>query len=90
MPDGEEVLAGEIAANGDALTVRTRQRLMVDLAAWYIGHTIVLAAVLTDLGERSDGALSPQTRAILGQLRSAEHGEGWLEYMRQVLDGDIG
>ncbi len=85
VPDGEEVLMGEIDPTGDALAVRTRQRLTVDLAAWYIGHTIALAAVLADLDGRQDMLLAPETRGILEQLHPTRGG-GWLEHMRAMLD----
>jgi HTH-type transcriptional regulator, sugar sensing transcriptional regulator len=84
VPDGKEVLAGEIQAAGEALSVRTRQKLLVDLAAGYIRHSIALAALVTDLGEQLDGLLSPQTHAMLDSLHEGEHGD-WLQQMRRLL-----
>jgi len=91
IPDSAAMLAGEITADGAALGVRTRQRLLIDLAGWYIRHSIVLAAVLADLGPRLGDSLSPQTHAILATLGPPGVGVGWLEHMRHLLtaaDGD--
>src|SRR3954467_6871650 len=40
--------------NNDVLAVRTRQRLQVDLAGWYIQHSMALTAVLNELRSRPD------------------------------------
>ena len=84
VPDECEVLAGEIQEAGDAILVRTRQKLLVDLAAGYIRHSIALAALVTDLGERLDGLLSPQTQAMIDSLHEGSQG-GWLQQMRRLL-----
>ncbi len=87
VPDGIEVLAGEIGPGDQALAVRTRQRLLVELTAWYIRHSIALAAVLNDLGGRLQELLGPETRSALASLgpRGPQGDGGWLEYMRQLL-----
>jgi predicted transcriptional regulator len=85
VPDDAEVLAGEIGASEEALAVRTRQRLLVDLISWYIRHSIALAAILNDLGDRLDRLLDPETRAILQSVGPSLHNGGWLEHMRQLL-----
>jgi hypothetical protein len=66
--DETEVLAGEIGPGDAALTVRTRQRLLVELSAWYIRHSIALAGVVSDLGSQLADMLSPQTLASLASL----------------------
>ncbi len=66
--DETEVLAAEIGPGEEALTVRTRQRLLVELSAWYIRHSIALAGVVTDLGDNLFELLSPQTLAALASL----------------------
>jgi HTH-type transcriptional regulator, sugar sensing transcriptional regulator len=98
VQDESEALAGEIGSGDEALTVRTRQRLLVELSAWYIRHSIALAGVVSDLGDRLPGLLSPQTLAALATLgpggyRHGEQGEddggdiaGWLGYMQQAIN----
>jgi hypothetical protein len=91
IPDDSEVLVGEIPASGVASVVRTRQRLLVDLATWFIRHSIALAAVLLDVGERLETLLQPQTQALLATVGPQEAG-GWLAYMRRLLGfaGEMG
>jgi hypothetical protein len=84
VPDGVEVLAGEISAGEATLAVRTRQPLLVELASWYIRHSIALAAVLHDLGDRLDQLLTPETRATL-QVVDPSEADGWLELMQRLL-----
>ena len=101
VQDEEEALAGEIGSDEEAFTVRTRQRLLVELSAWYIRHSIALAGVVKDLGEQLPTLLSAQTLASLASLgpggyRQGEDGEddtkdpgaetGWLEYMQQAIN----
>jgi hypothetical protein len=79
------MLSGEIDASGEALTVRSRQVLLVDLAEWFIRHSIALAALLNDFGTRLDGLLQPETRATLAAAGPGGAQGGWLEYMRWLL-----
>ncbi|MHB1005720.1 MAG: TrmB family transcriptional regulator [Chloroflexota bacterium] len=83
--DSQELITGEIGAPDSTAAVRTRQRLLVDLANWYVRHTIALATILNDLGRRPDPALSPSTRGVLESVISTEPGGGWLEQVRQLL-----
>jgi predicted transcriptional regulator len=85
VADDREVLAGEISQDQTALAVRTGQRLLVDLASWYIRHSITLAAILTDLGEQLEPQLRPETRASLMALRAAGQPGSWLEDLRQLI-----
>ncbi len=85
VPDSAEMLAGEIASDSAALGVRTRQRLLVELAGWYIRHGIALTAVLADMGPRLGDALSPETHAILATVGPPGAEVGWLEHMRHLL-----
>ncbi len=85
VADGSEMLAGEVQAGEGALAVRTRQHLLVELASWYIRHSVALAALLSDLGSRLPDLLSPETMSVLSSLGPGDHSEGWLEYMRGVL-----
>ena len=85
VADGAELLAGEIGADNDALAVHTQQRLLVDLAGWYIRHSIALAAVVSDLDSQLERLLEPETLATLNSVGSVMHGVGWLEHMRGLL-----
>ena len=85
VSDGQELLCGEIGRNDDAQSVRTRQRLLVDLARWYVRHTIALAAVIDDLGGRLDSLLKPETRAILNVVGPDSQAGGWLTHMQALM-----
>lgn len=87
VPDGEEMLAGEIRSNDQAQAVRTRQRLLVDLAGRHIRDRIALAAILLDLDERVEGLLKPETWAVLAELVPAGGQSGWLDEMQRLLQG---
>jgi predicted transcriptional regulator len=86
LPDRAEVLAGEIkpGAEGErddetTRAVRTRQRLLVDLTASYIRHSIALAAVLIDAGPDLGSLLSPDTREVLDMVGQEDGLEGWFK-----------
>lgn len=82
VPDGEEVLAGEIQAQENTHTVRTRQKMLVNLAAGYIRHSIALAAILESLDDRLETLLDPKTKDALASL----HAQGdWFEEMRTLI-----
>jgi predicted transcriptional regulator len=87
VPDESEVLAGQIGpSQEDAMAVRTRQKLLVDLARWHIRNSIALAAILVDLGDRLDSLLAPETRAVLGAIGPGGPYGSWLEYMNRMLN----
>jgi len=86
VANAAEVLAAEIAADQETLAVRTRQKLLVDLAAWYIRHNIAVAAILSDLGGRLKRLLTPKTRAVLAAIGPDQQQTGWLEHMRKLLN----
>jgi hypothetical protein len=88
VPDRAEVLAGEIGPGEETLAVRTRQRLLVELATWYIRHSIALAVVVGDLGSRLGELLKAETRSILASLKPDGHQEGWLEHMLRLVGGE--
>jgi HTH-type transcriptional regulator, sugar sensing transcriptional regulator len=83
--DGTEVLAGEIGPDEATQGVRTRQRLLVELAGWYIRHSIALAGVVGDLGDRLEGLVRPETRALLAAVGPSDEQGGWLQHMRRLL-----
>ena len=84
VPDGANVLAGEVSLSEETLAVRTHQGLLVELVSGYIRHSIALAAVLHDLGGRPDDVLGPDTYATLRAL-AAGPSAGWLEHLRHLL-----
>jgi HTH-type transcriptional regulator, sugar sensing transcriptional regulator len=88
VSDGAEMLAGQVGPSEDVPersdAVRTRQRLLVELAAWYIRHSVALATVVEDLGDRLPQLLDPHTLEALASV-GPEGSGGWLEYMEQVL-----
>ncbi len=83
VQDYTEVLAGETGHADETLTVRTRQRLLVELSAWYIRHSIALAGVVSDLDSQFPDLLSPQTLAALASL-----GPGGCHQNEQGEDND--
>jgi predicted transcriptional regulator len=85
VEDGVEMLAAEIGTGDEALAVRTRQRLFVELTAWYIRHSIALSTVVRDLGERLPDLLSPQAASVLEAIGPGGPTAGWLEFMRHAV-----
>jgi hypothetical protein len=85
VPDEREVLAGQIGPGEEAQAVRTRQKLLVDLSVWHIRNSIALAALLLDLGDRLDGLLTVETRAILSSLGPGGIQGSWLDHFRLLL-----
>jgi predicted transcriptional regulator len=85
VPDGAEVLAGEIGSSAETLSLRTHQALLVELVSGYIRNSIALAAVLQDLGGHLDDLLGPQTHATLSALGGSQSNTSWLEQMRRLL-----
>src|SRR5215212_2457535 len=88
VSDNAEALAGEIGLNNDALAVRTHQQLQVDLASWYIRHSMALTAVLSDLNRRQDQVLAPETRALLQSVDPYDRQGGWLDHLRVLVRRD--
>ena len=91
LPDREEVIAAEMAsaqaesgADDATHAVRTRQRLMVDLTASYIQHSIILARILEDAGAGLNDLLSAETRALLKAIGDEEGRTGWLARAGQL------
>jgi HTH-type transcriptional regulator, sugar sensing transcriptional regulator len=85
VADEAEMLAGEIGPHDDVLAVRTRQRLQVDLAGWYIRHSMALTAVLSELRNRQDSALTPETEALLRSIDLSDRRGGWVDQMRALM-----
>jgi hypothetical protein len=90
VPDGVEVLMGEIVHGVEApavetSVVRTRQPFLIAMSSWFIWHSIALAALLMDAGEGIETRLDESTRATLMVIGPYGAG-GWLAYMRRLLD----
>jgi len=85
VSDNAEALTGEIGGHTDALAVRTRQQLQVDLASWHIRHSMALTAVLSDLNRRQDQVLAPETRALLQSVDPHNRHGGWLDQLRVLV-----
>jgi HTH-type transcriptional regulator, sugar sensing transcriptional regulator len=85
VPDNREVLTGEIGPDGDALAVRTSQHLLVEMASWFIRHSIALAAVISDIGDELTKIIRPETSAVLAAVGPGGQSDGWLEHMRKLL-----
>lgn len=87
VQDDEQVLAGEIGPADESLAILTRQQILVELISWYIYHSIALATVLNDLGQRTEGLLRPETLSVLASVGPVAINRqiGWLEYMRKNL-----
>jgi predicted transcriptional regulator len=88
VPDGDEVVAGEVESESEAFSIKTRQRLVVDVASSYIRRSIALAAVITDLGPRLEELVSDDTRAMLASLDPAAEDHDFLEHMRRLMRGE--
>jgi predicted transcriptional regulator len=83
--DDAEVLAAEISGGEDALAMRTRQRLLVQLISHYLRDSIALAAVLNDLGPRLGGLLRAETQMVLTALGPGAAQGSWFDYLQTLL-----
>ncbi len=84
--DDTELLFAEIGPDASS-ALHTRQASLIEMATWYIRHSVALAAVVTDVGDQLDTLLSPETRAILEEI-GPQPELGWLDYMRDLARGD--
>jgi predicted transcriptional regulator len=84
IQDEYEMLVG--TAGEQATAIRTRQPGLIRMTVWYLRHSITLAAVLVDLGDGLENAVSPETRRL---LRVIGHGDSWLEYVQRLAEGRL-
>lgn len=82
--DNRDMLSAEVEPN-DTRAVRTSQRLLVELAAWYIRHTIALASLARDLSSEDGKAPSAETLQVLRSIGSAGAGHEWLSQIHEVI-----
>lgn len=87
LDDGAEMVAGEIGADGDAHSVRTRQPLLVSLCNSSVRTSIALAAVVADLGGRLAESLAPETRAVIDAAAPSGDRDGFADRMRALRIG---
>ncbi len=85
VADHDELLAAEITPNKDALAVRTRQKMLVNLTGSYIQNSIALASILTSLGGQLEQILDPQTRDALDTLQPFNSQGRWLDELREMI-----
>lgn len=79
--DNDEMMVGTM--DTQATAIRTRQPGLIRMTAWYVRHSITLAAILTDLGGTLDAALSPETYQLLTVVGQ---GDSWLESIRRLVE----
>src|SRR5690606_31904629 len=77
--DEAELLFADLAPDQPS-AMHTRQLSFVQMATWYLRHSIALATILSDVGEQVGSALQPRTRAALEALTPAG-GNNWFDYM---------
>ena len=85
VADRGEMLAGQMGPGQEAQAIRTRQPLLVDLSAWFVRHSIALAALLEDLGSRLPALLAPETRQVLASAGPGDQAGDWLEFMSRLM-----
>jgi predicted transcriptional regulator len=85
VSDNNELLAGEISARAEALAVRSRQIMLVNLTGSYIQNGIALASILTCLGDRLGTVLDPQTIAAINTLHPLHSQGPWLDMMQRMI-----
>ena len=90
VADDAEMVAGEIGPHDEVLAVRTRQQLQVDLASWYIRHSMALTAVLSELRSRQDQPIGPEAQVLLRAADLGDRRGGWLDHLRALLRYEAG
>lgn len=84
IQDDDEMLVGTTGMQATA--IRTHQLGLVQMTAWYVRHSITLAAILTDLGGTLEAALSPETHQLLTVIGQ---GDSWLESVQRLVEGGL-
>jgi hypothetical protein len=82
--DSSEMLVGTISRE-EFSGIRTKQHRLVEMASWYIRHSIAAALLLTDFGSQLDQSVSPATRE---SLQAVGPGPGWLESLLMLLNDE--
>lgn len=84
VADQREVLAGEMDQGGEISAIRTRQRLLVNLAFGFIRNSIALSTLKQGACLGSDGIFSQNEDDFLHLLHSESAQEDWLAHLRQM------
>jgi predicted transcriptional regulator len=72
VADGQELVAGQVEADGRVIGMTTRQPLLIAVATWYIRHTVAVAETVRALGPKLPGLLDAEARQALLEA-TAEH-----------------
>lgn len=85
VADGAELLAGEVHGP-DALVSWTQQPMLVQLATWYIKHSIASSVLVQGLGPRLREMVDPLALETLEQMSLAdEDGVRWLDKLASAV-----
>ena len=85
--DEVELLTAEISPNTETQGAWTRQKLLVDMATWYMRHSIAVAEIVRSLGPRIRDLLDKKAlSAIEGVSLSSLDGQPWLQNLLQTID----
>lgn len=83
VTDDEEVFAAEVTSPDRAHGVRARNRLLVELVAWYMRYSVALGRALEEAGVPPDRMASPER--VLRRLRAEGRVPGWLAHLVRLL-----
>jgi len=87
VADEVELLTAEISPNTETQGAWTRQKLLVDMATWYMRHSIAVAEIVRSLGPRIRDILDKKAlSAIEGVSLSSLDGQPWLQNLLQTID----
>jgi len=84
VADQQEALAGEMDPGSEVIAIRTKQKLMVDLAFGFIRNSIALSAFKQRNCSRVDEEFSPGKVEFLHQLDSESSQNDLLVHLRQI------
>jgi predicted transcriptional regulator len=65
VADGQQLVAGQVEADGRVVGTTTRQQLLIAVATWYIRHTVAVAEAVRALGPKLLGLLDADARQAL-------------------------
>ncbi len=65
IADGQELVAGQVEADGRVIGTSTRQQLLIAVATWYIRHTVAVAETVRALGPRLTSLLDQDAQQAL-------------------------
>ncbi|MCI0710279.1 MAG: hypothetical protein L0154_08970 [Chloroflexi bacterium] len=80
IQDCAEMVMG--ITEGQSVAIRTQQTSLVNMSSWYVRHSIALAAILMDMGDRLEDMLRPETQSLLASIGQ---GQSWLQHMLHLV-----